>query len=99
MTSAQDHHAFVIRSPVMLSPTWLSTFIGAAFALPAKAMAIARPLAKPEPGNQRPTSPPALVSAVKALRWRMQERSSWNASQRLERVQSAQRVITNAQRS
>ena len=33
------HHALVIKSPVMLSLAWLSTFIGAAFALPAKAMA------------------------------------------------------------
>jgi hypothetical protein len=31
------HHALVIKSPVMLL-AWLSTFIGAAFALPAKAM-------------------------------------------------------------
>jgi hypothetical protein len=33
------HHAFVMRSPVMLSPAWDSTFIGAAFALPEKIMA------------------------------------------------------------
>jgi hypothetical protein len=33
------HPALVIRSPVMLSP-WLSTFIGAAFALPAKTIAM-----------------------------------------------------------
>jgi hypothetical protein len=39
-----NHHALVIKSPVMLSPAWLSTFIGGAFALPAKAMAIASAL-------------------------------------------------------
>jgi hypothetical protein len=33
------HHDLVIKSPVMHSLAWLSTFIGAAFALPAKAMA------------------------------------------------------------
>jgi hypothetical protein len=35
------YQALVIGSPVMLSPAWLSTFIGAAFALPAKAVASA----------------------------------------------------------
>jgi len=39
-----DHHAFVMRSPVMLSPACLSTFIGAALALPANAIAIASAL-------------------------------------------------------
>jgi len=37
-------HALVIRSPVMLSPAWLSTLIGAAFALPAKPIAMASAL-------------------------------------------------------
>ena len=45
-----DHQGLVIRSPVMVSPAWLSTFIGAAFALPANAMAIASALS----GGGRP---------------------------------------------
>src|SRR5687767_10738885 len=40
----RPHQAFVIKPPVMDSPAWLSTFIGAEFALPAKAIAIASAL-------------------------------------------------------
>jgi hypothetical protein len=55
-----NHQAFVIKSPVMLSPAWLSTFIGAAFALPANAMAIASALS----GDGSPRLPMSSFDSI-----------------------------------